>query len=113
MAVNNVHISPVTPDQLASGRYGSPEERARRERHARQETQDEDSDRLEISSSARETYRLNRFGPDLDFARKALDKTAPIPDSRLTQIMDRIESGYYRLPSVFWKVITRVIPSLR
>lgn len=113
MAVSNVHISPVTPDQNASGRYGSPEERARKEQPAPKESHEAETDRLEISTRGRETYRLSRFGPDMDFARKALDKAPPIPESRIAQILHQIESGYYRLPSVFWNVVTRVIPALR
>lgn len=113
MAVSNLHISPISPDQNASGRYGSPDERARKEHHERKGSKEADSDRLEISIGARETYRLSRFGPDMDFARKALDKAPPLEESRLAQIIQRIESGYYQLPSVFWTVVARVIPALR
>ncbi len=111
--MSNLHISPVNPDTNPSGRYGSSGGRARKEQQSREESHDVESDRLEISAGARETYRLSRFGPDMDFARKALDKTPPLPESRLAQIIQQIESGYYRLPSVFWSVVTRVIPALR
>ncbi len=113
MAVSKIHIAPVAPDQNTSGRYGSSDERAQQEPHAHEESQQAPSDRLEISTGARETYRLSSFGPDLDFARKALDKAPPLPESRLAQIIHRIETGYYRIPSVLWNVVTRIIPSLR
>lgn len=113
MPVSNIHINPVAPDQNTSGRYGSPEERAQRDAHAHEEPQEAPSDRLEISTGARESYRLNAFGPDMDFARKALDKSPSLPENRLSQIIYRIESGYYQLPGVFWSVVTHMIPTLR
>lgn len=113
MAVSNIHINPIAPDSNASGRYGSSEERAHRDHHGQPEPQKPPSDRLEISNSARETYRHNSFGPDMDFARKALEKAPPLPETRIAQIIQRIETGYYRIPSVIWNVVTTIIPSLR
>jgi hypothetical protein len=113
MAVSNVHITPVSPDPNATGRYGPSDERAHRENEAHPEPPDEKSDRLEISSDARESYLMSASGPDMDFARKVLNKSPDLPEKRLTSILQRIESGYYRLPLVIRKIVTHLIPGLR
>jgi hypothetical protein len=113
MAVSNVHITPISPDPNATARYGPSDERAHQEDEAHPEPPDEKSDRLEISSDARESYLMSASGPDMDFARKALHNSPGQPENRLTSILQRIESGYYHLPSVIRKIVTRLMPGLR
>lgn len=113
MAVSKVHITPITPDPNSRERYGSSGDRTHREDEAELESQEEKSDRLEISKGARETYAMHATGPDMDFARKALDRTPDLQENRAGQIMQHIESGYYRLPAVIRKIVARMIPGLR
>lgn len=113
MAVSNVHINPVAPDQSASGQYGGSQEQAGRDTHTRQEWAEDRADRLEISRKARERNVKNAADPDMDFARKALQAIEPLPESRIEQILHRIEAGYYRIPEVLGQVVTRVVTALR
>ncbi len=112
-AVSNVYISPINPDPNTTGRYGSHEERAHRERPAPDGSPDDKSDRLEISRDARETYEMRSSGPDMDFARKALDKSPEMPEGRIAQILQRIEHGYYDLPRVLRSIVKALLSGLR
>ena len=113
MSTSNLHINPIAPDPSASGRYGSPEERAHRDHPANEEAPATANDRLEISEDARETFLSHASGPDLDFARKALGKTPPLPNARIAQIRDRIQTGYYTVPGVLINISIRMMPVLR
>lgn len=113
MSTSNLHINPIAPDPSASGRYGASEERAHRDHSSHEEAPLPSGDRLEISDDARETFLSHVSGPDLNFARKALEKAPPLPDTRIAQIIDRIETGYYAVPGVLMNISIRMMPVLR
>lgn len=108
MDVERVHISPVAPDRGGSGRYGSADERARRDREKRRVLEKEATDRLEISKRGRETYRAQALPPDMDFARKALDRLPASDPERTAQLAARLETGYYLSSAFFEQLVARV-----
>ena len=112
MALDSVHIKPVTPDPNAGQRYGSLHERAQKDRPAVKKDEERPRDRLEISADGRTTYIINGASPDVDFARKALASVEPVSRDRFSELVARIESGYYRLPEVIRRVTARLVQSL-
>lgn len=113
MSTSDLHINPIAPDPAASGRYGASEERAHRDHPSREAEPAPAGDRLEISADARETFLSHVSGPDLDFARKALSKTPPLPNARIDQIIERLDSGYYATLGVLLNISIRMTPVLR
>ena len=113
MALDSVHIKPVTPDPNAGQRYGSTHERAHKDRPAVKKEEERPRDRLEISADGRTSLIVNGASPDVDFARKALASVPPVSRDRFSELLARIESGYYRLPEVIWRISARLVHSLR
>ncbi len=111
MDLDSVHIKPVAPDPGASERYASSDERSPSEREDGPDPQKRTDDRLEISDWARRTYLAHVAPPDMDFARKALDRL-PAPDGdRATELAARIDSGYYASSMVMEQIVTRMMRS--
>lgn len=108
MDVERVHINPVAPDPSASGRYASAEERSSSEGEERREEEKRQDDRLEISETGRRTFQAHVVPPDIDFARKALDRLPGCDPERLSQLAARIESGYYASPVVVDQLVARM-----
>lgn len=111
--MSNVQINPISPDPNARDRYGPSDERAHREQNAGHEAANEKTDRLEISKDARESFLVRSTGPEMEFARKALDKSIGLTENRISQTLERLESGYYRLPMVIRKIVAHLVPGLR
>ena len=110
--MSNVRINPISPDPNAKERYGPSDERDHREHDAHGDAVDEKTDRIEISKDARESFLVRSSGPDMDFARRVLDSATGLPDERISQLQNRLESGYYLLPVVTRKIVTHLIPGI-
>ena len=110
MDLDTVHINPVTPDPSASGRYASSDERSPSDREDRPDPEKQADDRLEISDRGRRTYLAHVAPPDMDFARKALDRLPATDGERAMQLAARIESGYYVSRAVIEQVVARMVP---
>jgi hypothetical protein len=114
MALETVHINPIAPDPTAHERYGSPHEHAPKEQDRQPDAEYHPrQDRLEISDDARSSFLVNGAPPDVEFARRAMDSIPPMSRDRLSQILSRIESGYYFLPVVIWHIADRLVHGLR
>ena len=114
MALDSVHINPVAPDSTAQERYGSPNDRAPRDHNRREDAEHRPRrDRLEISDDARTSFLINGAPPDVEFARRAMERIPSLSRDRLAEILSRIESGYYHLPAVIWHVASRLVHGLR
>lgn len=111
MDLDRVHIKPVAPDPSASGRYASPDERTPSEDDQRPDAEKQAKDSLEISDRGRLFHRAHAAPPDMDFARKALDRLPASDAERAIQLAARIEAGYYATHVVVEQVAARMVPS--
>lgn len=117
MPLETAHIAAINTDPNAPGRYGA--HRGRAHSTGRQDELEQadrllPEDRLELSKAARDLVRRNRVSPDIDFARKALDRLPPIQSSRRRQqIRERMESGFYSAPGVLGRIARRLVPDKR
>lgn len=100
-----LHAFPVQarPDQLAAMPAGSdPSEDARRPtlRIVR--------DRVTISGRARLLLDEVRQAPDVDTGIKVMLEGTLLPDSRATEVLQRIQRGYYSQPEVLREVASHL-----
>lgn len=113
MAFDTVNINPVAPDSTAQERYGSNQERAPKDRDRLPDAEIHPRrDRLEISDDARASFLINGAPPDVEFARRAMEHIPSLSRDRLSQILSRIESGYYHLPMVIRHITSRLVHGL-
>lgn len=108
MSSGNLHITPISPDPAASGRYGSSSDRAYRESGGEPRDEDTREDRLELSDAARRWHRERGGRTDMEIARQALEMLPDLPKRRRKQLEARIEAGYYVKPLVTRRIAARL-----
>jgi hypothetical protein len=70
-------------------------------------------DRVEISDKARTALADARKSEDLAFARKALDSIPSLSEERVSELTERINSGYYKQADVLGQVAERAGSELK
>lgn len=86
---NAAPVEPVSRTRSASEKEGIP------------------TDRVEISDKARTALADARKSEDLSFARSALDAVPSLSEARVSELTERIKSGYYQQADVLGQVAER------
>ena len=114
MNIRDLQINQSRPDHLrssASGEAGKVQEAAPVQPAQPVESQQQARDRVEISDAARAAANEPQV-EGINFARKALLGIPPLSDERASDMIQRIQEGYYSQPEVLKQVATGVAGDL-